>query len=323
MTKKVAIFNDTSVTRHFGCTAVMTNLANELESRNVDIEYRWPVAVDWQPYVDDLKSRPVDAIVVNGEGSIHHSLDRPRARQLCGLGQFFHQELGIPVFLINASLQSLEKNEIENLKLFDFISVRETGSQSYLAQHSIKSIVAGDLSFLTRGPSPRQREGIIVTDSVYKNVTEQLELFAKRNNVPLMPMRSKASFIQKMKKKLNFSTNLPLNKRHDLSLELELTKFLHSLSGAESIVTGRFHSVCLGLVTQTPFLAVQSNTDKISSILYDVFGNTSRMISLDDLTDLKPRDINFTWSKNELLSIDQYLIEKKIAQAGVLDLICS
>lgn len=322
MQKRIAIFNDTSVSQHFGCTAVMISLTKALEQRNVQIAYRWPVAVDWQFFAAELKSISIDAIIVNGEGSIHHSLERARARQLCALGPYAKEHLGVPAFLLNASIQDLEETEIENLRSFQMISVRESRSQAYLASFGIKSTVAGDLSFSTAQPNQRSRTGLLVTDSVYMSVSKELANFANTNNTSFTPMRSKHTIISRLKRKLIGSPSPPLYERINPSLEEELTKFLNEICGAELVVTGRFHSVCLSLLAQTPILAVPSNTDKISAILEDALGNTDRLISIDDLARLKPKSHSYEWKNEELYHLDRYLSETKVKQEAIFDEVC-
>ena len=78
--KTVGIFNDTSISGHYGCTAVMKTLTSELQQRGVKPAYLWPVAEDWKPHRALLEQYRPDIIVVNGEGTLHHSRDRKRTR---------------------------------------------------------------------------------------------------------------------------------------------------------------------------------------------------------------------------------------------------
>ena len=45
---------------------------------------------------------------------------------------------------------------------------------------------------------------------------------------------------------------------------------------AENVVTGRFHTACMALLTKTPFLALNSNSWKIEALLKDVGLNLKR-----------------------------------------------
>ena len=61
--KTAGIFNDTSISGHYGCTAVMKTLTAELQKRGVKPAYLWPVAEDWQPHQTLLeKYRPATSL---------------------------------------------------------------------------------------------------------------------------------------------------------------------------------------------------------------------------------------------------------------------
>ena len=86
---KVAIINDTRVTSHYGCMLVMENLLALLEKNDVEIVWTWDVSIDWRKYKSKIQNKPkVDAIIVNGEGTIHHSKDRKFAKALAEFAQF-------------------------------------------------------------------------------------------------------------------------------------------------------------------------------------------------------------------------------------------
>jgi polysaccharide pyruvyl transferase WcaK-like protein len=46
-------------------------------------------------------------------------------------------------------------------------------------------------------------------------------------------------------------------------------EFIDRVSRLSLLVTGRFHAVCVALAAGTPFLAVESNTHKIASLIED------------------------------------------------------
>lgn len=75
---RVAVFNDTRPTRHIGCALVMQELISNLDRHGIDPVWFHPVRVDWR---DDKEAIPgkgeIDAVIVNGESSIHHSETRP------------------------------------------------------------------------------------------------------------------------------------------------------------------------------------------------------------------------------------------------------
>src|SRR5262245_5298557 len=73
---KVYLFNDTSRSRHAGCKAVMRSLRAEL-AEFADVTATHTVG---STSVDATALALCDAVVVNGEGTIHH--DSPRANFL-------------------------------------------------------------------------------------------------------------------------------------------------------------------------------------------------------------------------------------------------
>ena len=130
----LAIFNDTGATRHYGCELVMRTLTGGLAAHGMISAWSHRVGVDWRTFRHEIPRFPAIAgIVVNGEGSIHHSASRPRARYLSQLGNFAHDELGVPAFLLNATISDIEDDVADELRAFDRIWVRESGSLAELA----------------------------------------------------------------------------------------------------------------------------------------------------------------------------------------------
>lgn len=75
------------------------------------------------------------------------------------------------------------------------------------------------------------------------------------------------------------------------------------------IITGRYHTATICLLTRTPFVAVESNTPKISALLQDVFGANERIIY--DPSFVHPKGEIMTrfsaYSEKETALIDLYL----------------
>jgi len=115
--KKVAIFNDTSASKHYGCVLVMHNLKKILLKNNLKPVFFWPVGRDWRPFAEKIKNNcNYQAIIVNGEGSIHNSKNRLRAVYLSELATFSKNQLKIPSYLINATVFKNEKKVYKNFK---------------------------------------------------------------------------------------------------------------------------------------------------------------------------------------------------------------
>lgn len=279
---RVALFNDTSVTGHFGCVAVMAALRRGVEARGATVAYRWPVATDWHAHATDLRGIPVDLLVVNGEGTIHGSAERPRARHLCALGPFARDVLDVPAHLLNATIADLAAEDVDALRAFDTITVRETVSRDYLATHGIAATVAGDLSLATPPPGPVPRDGLLVTDSVRTGTRRALRDTARRTGADWAVMQPRLPFWRRAIDKWR-APALPLTAAPDPRHARRLADFLARLSARQGVVTGRFHTVCLALLTGTPVLALHSNSPKIAALLTDALGSASRVIPLADL----------------------------------------
>jgi polysaccharide pyruvyl transferase WcaK-like protein len=321
----VGIFNDTSVTRHHGCNAVMQALRRELEKRGVKVAYYWPVAVDWRDHRRLLIDCPVDAIIVNGEGSIHHSRERPRARYLAELGAFAASSLDVPSYLTNATVEALEKETLSALGSFDRVYVRESGSQRYLAENGLDSEMVPDLSFLTPVPEPSTptREGVLVTDSVDADAREKLSQWSKSVGAHFHSMQARKPWLER---KLSKFTKAVAPRSPSLQTALLQTSdylgFVRELLKARAVVTGRFHTVTLSLLTGTPVCALPSNTHKISSVLTDVLGDPSRVTSFDQLMRFD-QAAGFAdavqYSPAERQAINRYIAGARAAAAEMFD----
>ena len=68
-------------------------------------------------------------------------------------------------------------------------------------------------------------------------------------------------------------------------VERPVDDFMALLSSSELVVTGRFHVVCLCLITGTPFLAVASNSHKVEGMLEDA-GLLHRLVSPQKLAQI-------------------------------------
>ena len=92
-------------------------------------------------------------------------------------------------------------------------------------------------------------------------------------------------------------------------------KYIGELSKCCGILSGRFHGVCFAVQTRTPFLAVESNTPKISALLREL-EMTGRLIPLEDID----RDISIpAFSVLELKRIEHYLCEARCRISQVFD----
>jgi len=312
----VAIFNDTSVLPHHGCNLVMANRSLKLASNNINPCFFWPVGVDWRPHVNDILNEISDvrAVIVNGEGTVHDSNRRQRARTLAQISEFSIDRLGVPAYLINATFYNLEANTLEHLSKFRRIFVRETMSQKYLAQFGIDAWVMPDLSMaFPIGPYEGLRRGSIVNDSVESFKNEALFRYSKKNRLPFILLDKRRSLSFRMSSKLRdlsgFSRKTTQFQK-SLRASVDYGSFVEKLQQYSFVITGRFHMVTLCILTKTPFVSVESNTPKIAALLEDVFGSTSRLTDFDFL-DRQGQSRVFeqfgAFDDKELISIEKYL----------------
>ncbi|SFO92927.1 polysaccharide pyruvyl transferase family protein [Tranquillimonas alkanivorans] len=316
----VAVFNDTSFTDHYGCHAVMSALGRGLRARGMEPAYHWPVARDWRDAVPDVRALGVRALVVNGEGSIHHSETRERARWLAELPELA-RDLGVPAVLLNASISDLDAATLEKLGGYDLIYVRETQSRAYLVRHGIEAAFAPDLSFDTPAPvHAAPRRGLLVTDSVMKEARRDLRRLARREGGRFVRMIERPSPWRKLVARLR--PGAPVPQGATLADAGKAESFAARLAGARLVVTGRFHSVTLALKTRTPVLAAESNTAKISALMTDVFGATGRVIGAAELASPNfaarvQEGAAFDTAEGEAL--DLYLIDARDRIAAMFD----
>lgn len=266
---RAAVFNDTRPTNHHGCQLVMKALIDGLERAGTAATWFHPVRVDWREHPERLPGRgEIDLVVVNGEGSIHHSATRPRAVYLPEIGPWA-KSIGVPAFLINATISDIDRHTADAISAFDGVFVRETASRRELAGWGVESEACVDLTVGLEFDD-RPRGGACVTDSVLKDSNRRLRALANERGWEYRRMVAGA------------------DEPYEPAAALARGQaFAQWLAGHELVVTGRFHTVTLCVATGTPFVAVESNTSKISAFVQDVFGDRRRVVDLDALQDLR------------------------------------
>lgn len=294
------IFNDTSSDLHFGCDLVMFQLTKQLSDIGIEVIWSWPVGEDWRPHSERILRRKVpDLILVNGEGSIHNSAVRERAQYLPELIEFIKFNWGIPCVLVNATLYNLREREVNLIKKFDLISLRDNSSRALIGTESKNILVTGDLSLTFKFSREEQKKRIIkglVTDSVITETSKSLFDFAKTKNwrklnfihggVPPKQILDESNINRNFLKMFKQSSGIAL---------------LNYLSLIEKILTARYHCVTFCLLTRTPFMAFPSNTPKIEFLLNDVFGNLSRLCYLESENEI------MDFNSEEIRQIEDYI----------------
>ncbi len=318
--KKCVILNDTSFDFHHGCETVMMNIIRLLRENNIETINTNPVGINWKDNKEFLYSLAnADIVIINGEGSLHHN--SKRVQELLPIGKYVKDNIGIPVVLINATYQENGKKMAEYMKYFNFIFVRETMSQVDLEQYGIVSEVVPDITFYSKYDLSKKSvtNMVGVTDSVCSDVSDHLYEFTMQNNYIYLPTLTVPKFrglhvytllkgfkfyvkkyIKTLFSKLGYSLDtyyLGMNYYTN-----DYDEYIQKIADLKFIYIGRYHALCFALKTETPFIAIKSNTHKIESMLEDIGIDSSRILDNGSIMkkDLQP------FSKIELNNIRKY-----------------
>lgn len=312
---RVALFNDTAVNGHFGCMAVMSTIFSQGAAQNFEFVMVWPAGKDWRCHKEEIKARDIDLVVVNGEGSIHHTDRNERAKALCSIGRFANDELSVPAVLINATLYAIDDTGFELLRHFSRIFVRESSSQKYLEQNDVQSEWLPDLSLFSPHLMLRdtRRKGFFVTDSVKRDVSNVLQDYALKNGVEFVEMVEprRRSLVERALSKLRGKREINLQEPRDVMARRygRLNAFFDHIGHSELVVSGRFHSCMLCIAARTPVIAIESNTPKISYVFRDIFGDTKRIFTTESLTTKREDELiqYASFDKLDMKNIEMYV----------------
>lgn len=319
MTLKAVIMNDTRSDNHFGCFRVMRIIEENLAARGIRVTARSPVRHEWAKDAAFLAAlSESDVVVINGEGTLHHGARRGEMV----LRVVDHPACaGKPVALINALYQDNPDAWGRYLEKIALISTRDSRSAAAAARHSGKPVgFVPDLSLCEAFAMPAvpvERNRLLVGDSISKDISRTLlQIVEERPDAYLLP-------ITKALKASKAHLPLPLRafregyiRLHAAAFRLKQPRvlfnkteagFLQDLLTGYLHVTGRFHSVCLCLVTRTPFLAVDSNSWKISALLEDLGLGKERLLSPQDLKSRAGNPQAASYSEDELATIEASL----------------
>lgn len=335
----------------------MLNLVNELKKHNLNPVFFWPVGVDWRDKKKLIKSRcNYDAIIVNGEGSIHHNRKKEKPNYLAEIANFAKSELKIPAYLINSSIYENSDALYEKLKRYEKIFVRESTSYETLKSAGIESVIVPDLTFATSVNDEKVTDNDIpylITDSTFNTLRSSLaELSATYGwDFESMKVNKENSLkrffvkVEKRAKKRNMNIlgkifSIPakifnsIDKIRENNRELyssgyrqlvDHDYFVRKIKSKSFVLTGRFHTVTLCIKTGTPFVAIESNTPKISGMLNDVFQSDKRLIQENEIEKFMrniPSDY-LTFCENENDAISRYNSEATAKIKRMFDWIAS
>ena len=286
---KAVILNDTARERHHGCSRVMENLYLELIRHGIDVSAVSHLNGDLDsPSLLSKLSRS-DIAIINGEGTIHHG--SPYAEKLLDT---VANSTAKKKVLLNSTYDSNPEHYRNYLARFDHVFVRDQRSESELAGIGVSSLVVPDLTFLSqRDPSNETQQKVTIGCSVDREISVQLFRLGKllgqtarplsifqrndssigrawevRKSLAVKDLLTPVAMIQIMQARRWFARDACLH-HHDYSAQLANSTFL---------ISGRYHAICMAIKTRTPFLAIESNTFKISALLKDI-GIEDRCIS--------------------------------------------
>lgn len=254
----IALFNDTSSQAHIGCLAVSDAHNTLLDRAGARIQYRFFVGQLshlWQgdpertrdaiaqSFLHNIISN-VDALVVNGEGTIHHGAGLDLLAILS-----YGQALGKKTLLVNCVLQDIPHYH-DTLKKLDDLVCRELQTKHYLDSLGIACRVEFD-SIIAAGFEQSTWQKAELTNKILvsdfhplrnADVGAATELIRQRADTFYFPLEHTLSF---------------QDWRHATSI----------VKHARLVVTGRHHGVYLSALAGIPFLAMGSNTWKVEGTL--------------------------------------------------------
>ena len=314
----VLLLNDTDEAgAHFGCKRVMHTIRTELAVRGLSDLGSLKVGTDWKSD-PDARAR-IDAarlVVINGEGTLHHG--KRKGRWLLEAGARVKANGG-KVALVNA-LWQLNPDDWGGLaRDFDLLWCRDSRSADALRSQTSASVDwMGDLSMLNPPPdnSGAERRGVTVSCSVDREVTERLAAFADRVGADYVPVTTEIKTVSAQLrgvKRLWRQAYARLYTRRFMAAHPRTrllqsdTGYLAHLGQRELLVTGRFHAVCLAVLTHTPFVAVASNSWKIEALLADIGLDPARVQPLSAVEPGLLSGRSWAFSASELAGIEASL----------------
>ncbi|MEM9761193.1 MAG: polysaccharide pyruvyl transferase family protein [Pseudomonadota bacterium] len=258
---KILLANDTGTKAHIGCQAVSDAHArllgraghrvvhrcfvNELRSFARDSLERTVRALERSDALMD-RLDAADAVVVNGEGTLHHDNGIEWLALLA-----LAQRRGKATLLVNALYQEMSVDTAVLAKL-DAFFVRDPRSAAYVAGIGISCRVAPD-SIVAAGFHDTPRidfgGGLVVTDWVKKRDPDVGAAL-----IALMmeqPADAPAGFY-------------PL---HDGTARAAWSRARADVATAKGVVTGRYHGLYLALLAGVPAVPMASNSWKVDAFL--------------------------------------------------------
>lgn len=298
-TPDLLLLNDTSCWYHWGCTGTSLALHDALRAagRAVDaLQITRINALTSLPRtveeLDDnalfaafskrhpdilMRMAAVPDVVINGEGSLHAA--GQTARALLYLAWIAKARLGRRVHVINHSCYPEQASALyaKVYGALDHVAVREPASARQLQQLGIAATQSFDcLPLFIDAHPPAAREdgqrrvvmaGCVQQDPALINLLATLAEHILRRGYRLELLMGANAHLAGDDVRLVRALHPRLRGRYTLVTALSEQQWLQGLTGADLLISGRFHhsiaAACLG----TPFVVTASNTRKIDGLL--------------------------------------------------------
>jgi len=214
-----------------------------------------------------------DALVVNGEGTIHD--DSTGALTLLGLCMVA-KRLGLNVALVNCSIYGLSDWLLDIIRHdVDFLSVREPLSREYLLSHGITAHQSSDCLFaaehgrsISQGSRDEVYRPIIYTPGVLAGgekvsvgaVARDVRALAD-GGVPVhyLVVEEEDEWLASVAAEAG-ATVIPLG-------SIPWERMTDYLGSAKCVVSGRYHINIFSMLAGIPFLPLETNTPKMKGVL--------------------------------------------------------
>lgn len=331
--RKFVLMNHTNMQgHHFGCARVMRHIEQALTDRGGVIWARVDGKMDWRQDPETLaKIAQCDAIVINGEGTLHHG--RKKASWLMAVGDH-PATRGKELSLINTLYQDNPDSWAPLLRGFTHLYARDARSAAAMSAQAGREVGwLADLSTAAGSEaSDHPRQGIIVGDSVSKNATKLLADLAMGLNghepTRILPLTTSLREDNPYRPALvrawrNWTVGLrqKQQERHYpiLSYLGSEQDYVAAIQTARLSVTGRFHGICLNLVTGTPFICVTSNSWKIEALFEDAGIDPRRLITREALDQKQVLETDWSFSAQERGNIAAFLSRSQQEAKAMFD----
>lgn len=260
---RIAVFNDTSGVNHIGCQGVSN--AHKKHLKGHDIAYVFPVSkfINFDKLDEDSQLaalanevelmaaiHDVEAIVINGEGTLHHD----RGSSYLAIAKLA-KDLDKKVYLVNTIFQAMTKH-IDVLPLLDDMTVREIDSFNHAKKLGAKnlrlcldSIIDADFINIENIDFQNQ---LVFTDFHHERNADVGAAMVGAYNGLIKSYMVPKPFIYTMA-------------RDDAKQTWKHA--VQNLRTAKIVVTARHHGVYLAGLAGVPFIACPGNSWKIESLI--------------------------------------------------------